>query len=54
MEKCNNNSCPMKDKCKRFVGKVIGPVSERTFEYEIIKNPDGSIRGYICQYQKPV
>jgi hypothetical protein len=54
MEKCNNQACPVKDKCKRYVAKVVGKYSERTFEFETILNPDGTIRGYLCQYQKPI
>ncbi len=52
MVKCNNLKCPIKDKCGRYVNKVIGEPTYNTFNFEVIKNPDGSIRGYICQFQK--
>lgn len=54
MEKCNNEKCPMKERCRRYTAKQIGPVSEKTFQFETIKNPDGTIRGHICQFQKYV
>jgi hypothetical protein len=52
MDKCNNTDCPIKEKCGRYVRKAIGAVNSQTFEFEVIKNPDGTVRGYVCQFQK--
>jgi hypothetical protein len=52
MVKCKNLKCPIKEKCGRYVNKVIGVVSSQEFQFETVKNPDGTIRGYICQFQK--
>jgi hypothetical protein len=52
MVKCTNIECPLKDKCQRFVGRDL-PVHQeyRLFEYVPVKDKDGKIVGYSCQFQ---
>jgi len=51
--KCTNKSCPIKDKCKRNVAKDAPSEQKYNFfQYEAVKNKEGIIVGYICQFQK--
>lgn len=52
MEKCVNKECPLKIRCRRYTLPDINKKGETKFKFEEIKNPDGSVRGYRCQFQK--
>lgn len=52
MEKCTNKKCPIKINCERFVVNPLNVTGSREFSFTEVKNPDGSIRGHYCQFQK--
>lgn len=55
MLRCTNKKCPIRTKCKRFVGKVApDKKATESFDYKEIKNPDGITIGYICELQIPI
>lgn len=53
MVKCENTKCPLKERCKRHVDKP-SPIQQeyKKFEYTAVKNKEGEIVGYTCQFQK--
>lgn len=42
----------MQDKCKRAQVKNIEKDGEKEFKFETVFNTDGTVRGYVCQFQK--
>ena len=55
MVKCKNEKCPIRERCARYKNKAMSVAQEyNTFEYTEVKNPDGVVVGYVCQFQKPI
>lgn len=53
MTKCTNDKCPIRHTCKRFVQHVMPDnKDQKLFEFTPVKNADGIVVGYVCNFQK--